>query len=57
MFPNQIDDHLMFKSILYLNQRFFNKIELEEYYVAIGFNFRELYLLIHQYKYSFVKLF
>ena len=37
----------MFKSILYLNQRFFNKIELEEYYVAID-------LILGNYTYSFI---
>ena len=45
----------MFESSLYLNQRFFKEIESEEYSFVKRFNFRELYLQIHKYKFTLVK--
>ena len=54
-FLNQIEKHLVFESSLYLNQRFFKEIKLDEYSFVTRFNFKELYLLIHQYKFTSVK--
>ena len=45
----------MFESSLYLNQIFFKEIESKKYSFVTRFNFRALYLLIHQYKFTLLK--